>query len=44
MLQIYFLYICTGAAAGFFAALLGIGGGRVVVPLLTLIFSIEGDM
>ena len=44
MLQIYFLYICTGAAAGFFAGLLGIGGGLVVVPLLTLIFSIQGDM
>ena len=44
MLQIYFLYICTGAAAGFLAGMLGIGGGLVVVPLLTLIFSIQGDM
>ena len=32
-------YLLTGAAAGFFAGLLGVGGGVVVVPLLTVIFT-----
>ena len=32
-------YLLTGAFAGFFAGLLGVGGGVVVVPVLTIIFT-----
>uniref|UniRef100_Q478J1 Probable membrane transporter protein n=1 Tax=Dechloromonas aromatica (strain RCB) TaxID=159087 RepID=Q478J1_DECAR len=32
-------YLLTGACAGFFAGLLGVGGGVVVVPVLTMIFA-----
>ena len=32
-------YLLTGAVAGFFAGLLGVGGGVVVVPVLTIIFA-----
>lgn len=35
-------YLLTGAVAGFFAGLLGVGGGVVVVPLLTIIFATQG--
>lgn len=35
-------YLLTGAVAGFFAGLLGVGGGVVVVPLLTVIFARQG--
>lgn len=38
------LYLACGAAAGFFSGLLGIGGGLVVVPLLTLVFALQGVM
>ncbi|MBO4318454.1 MAG: sulfite exporter TauE/SafE family protein [Mailhella sp.] len=39
-----FLYLCCGAAAGFFSGLLGIGGGLVVVPLLNLIFTAQQNV
>ncbi|WP_265947068.1 sulfite exporter TauE/SafE family protein [Dechloromonas sp. A34] len=35
-------YLLTGAAAGFFAGLLGVGGGVVVVPILTVLFAGQG--
>jgi hypothetical protein len=34
-----YLYILTGAFAGFAAGLLGIGGGLIIVPILYFIFS-----
>lgn len=35
-MEIWFIFIFAGLAAGFFAGLLGIGGGFVVVPVLVL--------
>lgn len=35
-------YVAVGAAAGFFAGLLGIGGGAIVVPLLVWLFEAQG--
>jgi len=41
--MIWFLaYLALGAFAGFFAGLLGIGGGAVIVPMLVMIFSAQG--
>ena len=34
--------LALGAAIGFLAGLLGIGGGMTLVPLLTIIFTVEG--
>lgn len=34
-------YLALGAFAGFFAGMLGIGGGLVMVPVLTMIFSAQ---
>ena len=36
------LYLALGAFSGFFAGLLGIGGGSVMVPLLVMLFTAEG--
>jgi len=36
------LFLAVGAAGGFFSGLLGIGGGVVMVPLLTLAFTLLG--
>jgi len=35
-------YLCLGAVVGFFAGLLGIGGGLVMVPVLSFLFSAQG--
>lgn len=38
-MTLWLLYLTTGAFAGVLAGLLGVGGGLVVVPLLTFVFS-----
>lgn len=35
-------YVAIGAAVGFFAGMLGIGGGAIMVPLLVMIFEAQG--
>jgi len=35
-------YAAVGAAVGFFAGLLGIGGGAIMVPLLVVLFEAQG--
>lgn len=37
----FLLYLVLGAFTGFFAGLLGIGGGAVMVPLLVMLFSAQ---
>jgi uncharacterized membrane protein YfcA len=37
----YVAYLAAGLAAGFTSALLGIGGGVVMVPILVLLFGLE---
>lgn len=39
MMTWWLAYIALGAAAGFFAGLMGVGGGTVLVPVLALIFA-----
>ncbi len=43
-MTIIFLYLLCGAAAGFLSGLIGIGGGLVVVPLLNMIFRLQGNI
>ena len=38
----WLLYIGVGAFAGVLAGLLGVGGGLVIVPMLTFIFTSQG--
>jgi uncharacterized membrane protein YfcA len=35
-------YLAIGAATGFFAGLLGIGGGTIIVSSLALMFAAQG--
>jgi uncharacterized protein len=35
-------YVAIGAAVGFFAGMLGIGGGAIMVPLLVMLFEAQG--
>jgi uncharacterized membrane protein YfcA len=35
-------YLAVGAAVGFFAGMLGIGGGALMVPLLVMLFEAQG--
>jgi uncharacterized membrane protein YfcA len=35
-------YLAVGAAAGFFAGMLGIGGGALIIPLLVWLFEAQG--
>ena len=35
-------YVAIGAAVGFFAGMLGIGGGAIMVPLLVMVFEAQG--
>jgi uncharacterized membrane protein YfcA len=41
-MQWWAAYLATGLAVGFFAGLLGIGGGAVLVPILVLVFTAQG--
>lgn len=38
----WWVYLAIGAAVGFFAGLLGIGGGMVLVPMLVFVFTAKG--
>jgi len=41
-MSVWLLYLALGAFAGVLAGLLGVGGGLVIVPLLTFIFTAQG--
>ncbi|MBF0200056.1 MAG: sulfite exporter TauE/SafE family protein [Desulfamplus sp.] len=41
-MSFFLLYIILGAVAGLLAGLLGIGGGLVIVPMLTFAFTAQG--
>lgn len=40
-MTVWFMYIALGAFAGILAGLLGVGGGIVIVPVLTFIFTAQ---
>lgn len=42
MMSAWLLYVALGAFAGILAGLLGVGGGLVIVPILTFIFTAQG--
>ena len=41
-LEWWLAYLAIGAVVGFFAGLLGIGGGAIIVPLLVIFFTAQG--
>src|SRR5262245_56821361 len=41
-MQWWLAYLATSLAVGFFAGMLGIGGGAVMVPILVLVFTAQG--
>ncbi len=41
-MQWWLAYLGIGLAVGFFAGLLGIGGGAVMVPMLVFVFTAQG--
>ena len=41
-MQGWLVYLAIGAAVGFLAGLLGIGGGAVMVPMLVFVFTAQG--
>ena len=41
-MQWWLAYLAIGSAVGFFAGLLGIGGGAVMVPMLVWVFTAQG--
>lgn len=41
-MQWWLAYVAIGAAVGFLAGLLGIGGGAVMVPILVFVFTAQG--
>ncbi len=38
----FLAYVAVGAFAGFFAGLLGVGGGAIMVPVLAMLFAAQG--
>ena len=40
--QWLFVYVAVGAFIGFFAGMLGMGGGGIQVPLTTMVFAAQG--
>jgi uncharacterized membrane protein YfcA len=42
MLLLLLIFLCLGAVAGILAGLLGVGGGLVIVPMITYAFAAKG--
>lgn len=42
MMNYFFIYLFLGMIVGFFAGLLGIGGGIIIIPMLLFLFTHQG--